>query len=167
VHLFSNPSPVGLATILHCPRFETSLFVASYDSQGYGGDIRPGSTRETSSVWSAIPLRESFADWREHLIEQLDFIRCCENNFSRYRCNRGSPSRCLATDSIVSFRCLGNYSSELSPLCRLLGIPPQYDVGPTFAFSKPHSILEGTCTSCEHSLAEFYTILLEEHLQVA
>jgi hypothetical protein len=27
-------SPVGLATIFYCPRFETSLFVASYDSQG-------------------------------------------------------------------------------------------------------------------------------------
>jgi hypothetical protein len=39
--LFSGPSPVGLATIFYCLRFETSLFVASYDSQGYGGGIRP------------------------------------------------------------------------------------------------------------------------------
>jgi hypothetical protein len=38
---FSGPSPVGLANIFYCPRYETSLFVASYDSQGYGGDIRP------------------------------------------------------------------------------------------------------------------------------
>jgi hypothetical protein len=29
------------ATIFYCLRFETSLFVASYDSQGYGGGIRP------------------------------------------------------------------------------------------------------------------------------
>jgi hypothetical protein len=35
------PSPVGLATIFYCLRFETSLFVASYDSQDYGGGIRP------------------------------------------------------------------------------------------------------------------------------
>jgi hypothetical protein len=28
---------VGLSTIFYCFRFETSLFVASYDSQGYGG----------------------------------------------------------------------------------------------------------------------------------
>jgi hypothetical protein len=28
-------------TIFYCLRFETSLFVASYDSQGYGGGIRP------------------------------------------------------------------------------------------------------------------------------
>jgi hypothetical protein len=38
---FSGPSPVGLATIFYCPRFETSLFVASYDSQSYGWGIRP------------------------------------------------------------------------------------------------------------------------------
>jgi hypothetical protein len=38
---FSGPSPMGLATIVNCLRFETSLSVASYDSQGYGGGIRP------------------------------------------------------------------------------------------------------------------------------
>jgi hypothetical protein len=32
---------VGLVTIFYCLRFETSLFVASYESQGYGGGIRP------------------------------------------------------------------------------------------------------------------------------
>jgi hypothetical protein len=34
---FSGPSPVGLATIFYCFKFETSLIVASYDSQGHGG----------------------------------------------------------------------------------------------------------------------------------
>jgi hypothetical protein len=38
---FSGPSPVGLATIFYCLRFETSFFVSSYDSQGYGGGIQP------------------------------------------------------------------------------------------------------------------------------
>jgi hypothetical protein len=38
---FSGPSPVGLATIFYCLRFETSLLVASNGSQGYGGGIRP------------------------------------------------------------------------------------------------------------------------------
>jgi hypothetical protein len=38
---FSGPSPLDLATILYCLCFETSLFVASYDSQGHGGGIRP------------------------------------------------------------------------------------------------------------------------------
>jgi hypothetical protein len=32
---------MGLVTIISCLTFETSLFVASYDSQGYGGGIRP------------------------------------------------------------------------------------------------------------------------------
>jgi hypothetical protein len=38
---FSGPSPLGLATAFYCLRFETSLFVATYDSQGHGGGIRP------------------------------------------------------------------------------------------------------------------------------
>jgi hypothetical protein len=36
-----GPSPVGLVAIFYCLKFETSFFVASYDSQGYGGGIRP------------------------------------------------------------------------------------------------------------------------------
>jgi hypothetical protein len=38
---FSGPSAVRLVTIFYCLRFETSLFVASYDSRGYGGGIQP------------------------------------------------------------------------------------------------------------------------------
>jgi hypothetical protein len=38
---FSGLSPLGLATVFYCLRFQTSLFVASYDSQGHGGGIRP------------------------------------------------------------------------------------------------------------------------------
>jgi hypothetical protein len=40
VQSFSGPSPLGLATIFYCLRFEISLFFASYDSQGHGGGIR-------------------------------------------------------------------------------------------------------------------------------
>jgi hypothetical protein len=32
VQTFSGPTPMGLVAIIHCLRFETSLFVASYDS---------------------------------------------------------------------------------------------------------------------------------------
>jgi hypothetical protein len=32
---------MGLANIFYCLRFETSFFTVSYDSQGYGGGIRP------------------------------------------------------------------------------------------------------------------------------
>jgi hypothetical protein len=41
VQSFLGPSPVGLVAIFYCLRFETSLLVASYDSQGQGGGIRP------------------------------------------------------------------------------------------------------------------------------
>jgi hypothetical protein len=40
VQCFFGPSPLGLATIFYCLTFETSLFVASYDSQDHGGGIR-------------------------------------------------------------------------------------------------------------------------------
>jgi hypothetical protein len=37
---------MGPVTIMYCLRFETSLFVASYDSQGYMEVFDPASTRE-------------------------------------------------------------------------------------------------------------------------
>jgi hypothetical protein len=36
---FSGPSPLGLVAVFYCLRFETSIFVASYDSQDHGGGI--------------------------------------------------------------------------------------------------------------------------------
>jgi hypothetical protein len=50
---FSGPSPLGLATIFYCLRFETSFFVASYDSQGHGGGIRP---RLHTGYWTLAPF---------------------------------------------------------------------------------------------------------------
>jgi hypothetical protein len=47
----SGPSPLGLATIFYCLRFETSRFVASCDSQGHGGGIRP--RLHTGRNWSS------------------------------------------------------------------------------------------------------------------
>jgi hypothetical protein len=38
--LLALASAIFLATIFYCLTFETSLFVASYDSQGHGGGIR-------------------------------------------------------------------------------------------------------------------------------
>jgi hypothetical protein len=37
---FLGQRPLGLVTIFYCLRFETSLFVVSYDPQGHGGGIR-------------------------------------------------------------------------------------------------------------------------------
>jgi hypothetical protein len=47
---FSGPSPLGLETIFYCLTFETSLFVAFYDSQGHGGGIR--SRLHTGMNWT-------------------------------------------------------------------------------------------------------------------
>jgi hypothetical protein len=53
-----GPSSVGLAAIFYCLRFDTSLFVASYDTQGYSGNIRPhlhkGRTLELSNCLSLM-----------------------------------------------------------------------------------------------------------------
>jgi hypothetical protein len=44
----SGPNPMGLVTIFYCLRFETSLFVVSYDSQVEVLD--PASTRDESRM---------------------------------------------------------------------------------------------------------------------
>jgi hypothetical protein len=41
VQSFSGLSPLRLETIFYCLRFETSIFVTSFDSQGHGGGIWP------------------------------------------------------------------------------------------------------------------------------
>jgi hypothetical protein len=48
---FSGPSPIGFVAIFYCLRFETSLFVASYDSQGHDGGIGP---RLHTGYWIAF-----------------------------------------------------------------------------------------------------------------
>jgi hypothetical protein len=66
---------LGLATIFYCLTFETSLFVASYDSQGHGGGIR-------SRLHTGSP--ESRAD---HLREEFVF-RICGNSLFMYALSR-------------------------------------------------------------------------------
>jgi hypothetical protein len=43
---------MGFVTIFYCLRFETSLFVASYDSQSCGGGIRPRLRKGTQTSQS-------------------------------------------------------------------------------------------------------------------
>jgi hypothetical protein len=77
---------MGLVTIFYCLRFETSLFVASYDTQGYGGGIRPrlhmgiySNSRNTAfcnfqaaQIEVTVPYTSSVILW---------FIRCHETRF--------------------------------------------------------------------------------------
>jgi hypothetical protein len=65
---FSGPSPVGIVTIFYYRIFEAFLFVASYDSQGYGGSIR-----------SRLSLYGLGSD----LTENMSHVNAC--SFARYR----------------------------------------------------------------------------------
>jgi hypothetical protein len=48
---FSGHSPLGLATVFYCLRFQTSLFVASYDSQDWlTGEIYPSNRVFASGI---------------------------------------------------------------------------------------------------------------------
>jgi hypothetical protein len=49
VQSFSGPSPLRLATIFYCLRSGTSLYIATDDSQGHGGGIRP--RHHTGAAW--------------------------------------------------------------------------------------------------------------------
>jgi hypothetical protein len=60
---FSGPSPLRLETIFYSLRFETSLFAASYDSQGYDGRIRPHSTL-VFQLHKSKSKSKSHCDWR-------------------------------------------------------------------------------------------------------
>jgi hypothetical protein len=64
---FSSPSPLGLETIFCCLRFETSLFVASYDSQGHGGGIRSRlHTGWTHSSLTVLLITSRHGPYRKH-----------------------------------------------------------------------------------------------------
>jgi hypothetical protein len=47
---FSGPIPEGLTNIFYCLRYDASPFVAFYNSQGYGGGIRPSLHKGNLSV---------------------------------------------------------------------------------------------------------------------
>jgi hypothetical protein len=67
--------PWDLETGVYCLRFETSLFVASYDSQGHGGGIRPRlHTNALSFITQGEPKRD-------HYLKQsvTTSICCCGN----------------------------------------------------------------------------------------
>jgi hypothetical protein len=87
---------VGFATIFYCFGFETSLLVASYDSQGHGGGIRArlhkGYLSSDFSLTSSyiclgfyLPLRlVSLEPCRDHRLQwfllRVALFRCCVNN---------------------------------------------------------------------------------------
>jgi hypothetical protein len=57
----SGPTSVELVTIFYYLRFQTSLFFASYDSQGYGGGIR------TRLHMGFLTSSSSLANWYPYI----------------------------------------------------------------------------------------------------
>jgi hypothetical protein len=90
---FFGPSPFGLVTIFYCLRFETSLFVGSYDSQGHGGGIRP-SLHTGHPLWPTKPeirlinIYIQSVPHRKHdtfpllIVRWQETIHCVHNNES-------------------------------------------------------------------------------------
>jgi hypothetical protein len=68
---FSGLSPVQLATIFYSLKFDTSLLVASYDSQVYGGGIRP---RHHTDL---IPKTELFVKTTLHELNRKHYFQKC------------------------------------------------------------------------------------------
>jgi hypothetical protein len=71
---FLGPSPLVLATIFYSLRSETSLFVASYDSQGHGAGIWPRLHTGwlTSRNWMLLKSNPSVPN-RKHLVAKFMF----------------------------------------------------------------------------------------------
>jgi hypothetical protein len=75
---FSGPSPVGLVTIFYCLRFETSCFVASYDSQGYAGGIKPCLHTGLPDNWLCpLLITSRHGPHRKHPVSNSDSIVAC------------------------------------------------------------------------------------------
>jgi hypothetical protein len=89
--VFFGPSPLGLATVFYCLRFETSLFVASYDSQGHGGVIRPRLHMGALIAWVApVVFKTRHGPQRKHIFPYcfVSAVTCLS-------------SRCLGMDRIT------------------------------------------------------------------
>jgi hypothetical protein len=70
---------MGLVTIFYSLIFDTSLFVASYDSQGYGGGIRPRLHTDGALPPSAITyIREDLSSNHDQEDRYPDWI-CCSS----------------------------------------------------------------------------------------
>jgi hypothetical protein len=72
-HSISGPSPLDLATIFYSFSLETSLSVASYDSQGHGGGNRP--RLHTGLVTKKGVIKDVPKDMKlENLTQQLKSV---------------------------------------------------------------------------------------------
>jgi hypothetical protein len=76
---FSGPSPVRRVAIFYCLRFETSLFVSSYDLQAHGGGIQPRLHTELATSGLAL---YTYSQRTDQPTENTASIVACWNLFS-------------------------------------------------------------------------------------
>jgi hypothetical protein len=96
---FSGPSPLGLATIFYSLRVDTSLFVASYDSQGHGGGIRP--RLHTCFHWLHLWLLNTLSIERPK----------CQDNPSTRTTQKSQPLYCHGIVCLPS-RCIAMFTAR-------------------------------------------------------
>jgi hypothetical protein len=127
---FSGPSPLGLATVFYSLRFEISLFVSSYDSQGHGGGIRP---RLHTGFFR---IHECAAFYICHAAE----IEISMSNSSPVVTGMNLFSDLLpGNDSFAAIRCNGNMITE-----------PLYSIGRLVRLQ--HSGLQLSCHNIRYDL---------------
>jgi hypothetical protein len=83
---FLSSSPLGLMTIFYCLRFETSLFVASCDSQGHDG------VKVKVKVILRLTISQSVSLGTEHLPGAHDQIYIFFLIWKFLSCSIGAPS---------------------------------------------------------------------------
>jgi hypothetical protein len=105
--VFFGPSPLGLATVFYCLRFESSLFVASYDSQGHGGGIRPRlhmGADSTSQLKSS--LQTLWTDDAENTVSLLFGKACLQRRYIATEVTLLLLAYSLPPGMCLSSRCL-------------------------------------------------------------
>jgi hypothetical protein len=79
---FSGPSSLDLATIFHCLGFETSLFVASYDSQGHAEASHYIASGRTTQKTHPFPSNGMSSLLRIHCCGMCLLNRCLATSLS-------------------------------------------------------------------------------------
>jgi hypothetical protein len=79
-------------TIFYSLKFETSLFVASYDSQGHGADIRPRLHTGLTGLVEAGLLQLPRELDREYHVEGFIPLAAMETFLQQFKCNGGNST---------------------------------------------------------------------------
>jgi hypothetical protein len=132
---FSGPSPVGLVTTFYCLRFETSLFVASYDSQGHDGGIRPR-LHTGNCKWNTLTLISSRHGPRTENTA-LPLLRACLLEFPRDRYPASLLARWMLPSNGLGANHIGNTAPVLLLACLFQRVYLATEVSGSIAWTNP------------------------------